>query len=255
VRIGTTSYIYPADILTNVRRLARRVDDVELVFFEVNDAPGDLPDDSALAELNELARAHDLTYTVHLPLDLTIVGDSPAASLETPLRVIRSVAALAPYAFIIHVERGEESLGTGPERAVENAVSSLEALSAETGGLHRLCVENSPFGHHEIIDAVLERLPVSCCVDVGHIWKEALDPAHLLERRLARARVIHLHGVGHRDHQALSLVSNEALDRVVARLAGFGGVLTLEVFNEHDLADSLAALEQSLRRVQSYTRT
>ena len=34
-RIGSTSYIYPADILTNVEKLCRSVDDIELVLFEL----------------------------------------------------------------------------------------------------------------------------------------------------------------------------------------------------------------------------
>ncbi|MEW6532202.1 MAG: cobamide remodeling phosphodiesterase CbiR [Thermodesulfobacteriota bacterium] len=255
MRIGTTSYIFPADILTNVQRLAHRVDDVELVIFEVDDAGTELPDQSTIDKLNQLAGEHDLTYTVHLPLDLALASDSPQASLEKALRVIRSTAALSPYAFIVHVERGEESLGARPERAVDNAVRSLEALATKVGGCTRLCVENSEPGHFEIINAILEKLPVSCCVDAGHVWKERLDPVPLLERLLPKTRVIHLHGVGHRDHQALSLVSTADLDPVIALLRGFEGVLTLEVFNEQDLADSLMALEQSLRRVGISTRT
>jgi sugar phosphate isomerase/epimerase len=255
VRIGTTSYIYPADLLTNVQRLAHRVDDVELVIFEVDDAGTDLPDLSAIAELNRLAREHDLTYTVHLPLDLALASDSPAASLGKALRVIRSTAGLNPYAFIIHIEGGDEFGGAPLERLVENAVRSLEALAAEAGGLERLGVENVHAEDHGLIDGILESLPVSCCIDVGHLWKETLDPVPLLERLLPRTRVIHLHGVSRRDHQALSLVSAVDLDRVMARLTGFAGVITLEVFNEQDLSDSLVALKQSLRRVGIGTRT
>ncbi|MEW6113508.1 MAG: cobamide remodeling phosphodiesterase CbiR [Thermodesulfobacteriota bacterium] len=255
MRIGTTSYIFPADILTNVQRLAHRVDDVELVVFEVDDSGADLPDRSTIDKLNKLAGEHDLTYTVHLPLDLTLASDSPQASLEKALRVIRSTTALSPYAFIVHMERGEESLGAGPEHAIENAVRSLEALATETGECERLCVENVQANHYELIDSVVEKLPVSCCVDVGHLWKERLDPVPLLERLLPRTRVIHLHGVGHRDHQALSLVSTADLDPVIALLRGFEGVLTLEVFKEQDLTDSLMALDQSLRRVGISSRT
>ena len=36
-RLGTTSYIIPADILPNVRYLADKVDDIELVLFEADD--------------------------------------------------------------------------------------------------------------------------------------------------------------------------------------------------------------------------
>jgi hypothetical protein len=49
-RIGTTSYIYPDDILPNVHRLKGKIDDIELVLFEANNA-GNIP----LAEVVSLA--------------------------------------------------------------------------------------------------------------------------------------------------------------------------------------------------------
>ena len=52
-RLGSTSYVWPADILPNVRRLGPWVDDVELVLFEVEDA-SNLPDAEMVAELNAL---------------------------------------------------------------------------------------------------------------------------------------------------------------------------------------------------------
>ena len=42
-RFGTTSYIIPADILSNVRYLAGKVRDVELVLFEIDGGPSNLP--------------------------------------------------------------------------------------------------------------------------------------------------------------------------------------------------------------------
>jgi hypothetical protein len=62
MRLGTTSYIYPADIITNVRRLAGKVQDVELVIFEFDEGSNSLPDDDTIAELNALSAA-DMTYT------------------------------------------------------------------------------------------------------------------------------------------------------------------------------------------------
>jgi len=35
LRLGSTSYIYPADLLTNTRQLAGVVQDIELVLFEL----------------------------------------------------------------------------------------------------------------------------------------------------------------------------------------------------------------------------
>ena len=74
-RLGTTSFIVPADLLTNVRFLAGRVRDIEVLLFEVDDGDNALPGPEVWVELAELARAHDLTYTIHLPLDLQLAGD------------------------------------------------------------------------------------------------------------------------------------------------------------------------------------
>ena len=79
-RIGTTSYIIPDEIIPNVRYLAGLVDDIELVLFEVDDGPNNLPDAAAIKELQSLAARHQLTYTVHLPLDLQLAGEIGRAS-------------------------------------------------------------------------------------------------------------------------------------------------------------------------------
>ena len=67
-RLGTTSYIVPDEILPNLRFLADRVDDVELVLFE-SDEYSNLPTKSDVAEMGRIANDNDLTFTVHLPLD------------------------------------------------------------------------------------------------------------------------------------------------------------------------------------------
>ena len=43
-RIGTTSYIIPAQISPNVEYLAPRVDHVQLVLFEMDEYGSNLPD-------------------------------------------------------------------------------------------------------------------------------------------------------------------------------------------------------------------
>ena len=69
-RLGATSYVYPGDLVYNVARLAGHVDDVELILFDLPDGMSNLPDAVTVRRLADLAAAHDLTYTVHLPLDL-----------------------------------------------------------------------------------------------------------------------------------------------------------------------------------------
>ncbi len=274
MRLGCTSYTYPADILTNVRRLAGRVMDVELVIFEVRDPTRDLPDRSCIAELVRIASDHDMSFTVHLPLDLRLSHGTREASCERARQVIDCTMELGPYGYIVHLDDGRrdkihvpwQSGGTaGPSGSeghtvrsgpgsgewLENSLASLEALAPSAGGAARLCVENLEIHAPEMIDAVLEAIPVSCCIDVGHLWVTGQAVVPLLERWLPRARVIHMHGVDGTDHLSLDRSPPEKIDRVTPLLADFQGVVTLEVFNERDLETSLAAFQDSLERVQA----
>ncbi|MGE5799736.1 MAG: hypothetical protein ACM337_05370, partial [Syntrophaceae bacterium] len=79
-RLGTTSYIIPADLLTNVRWLASCVDDIELLLFEADD-DSNLPDKGTIAELDKIARSNDLSYTVHVPLGLALGAASETERL------------------------------------------------------------------------------------------------------------------------------------------------------------------------------
>jgi len=250
MRLGTTSYIYPADILPNVRLLAGKVDDVELVLFEIDEGLSNLPDHQTVAELKRISSATGMSYTVHLPVDLRLAGRDNAASVDKALRVIESTSALEPYGYVVHLQ-GEVQGAVDPERELVNAVKALEALAAACMSPALLSVENLESQPAALLDAVLDATSVSCCVDVGHLWKRGEDPVPHLERWLPRTRVIHLHGVGSRDHQRLSLISEARLDDVARVLAGwYSGVVTLEVFNETDFLASMDAFRSSLDRVK-----
>jgi sugar phosphate isomerase/epimerase len=247
VRLGTTSYIYPADVITNIRKLAGRVDDIELVIFEA-DREDNLPDRETLDELIRIGSDHNMTYTVHLPLDLGFAHEAP--SVDKAIRVIRKTQALSPHGFIVHLDGRSPGDKIDAMRWLENSLSSLEILSREVCELEKLCVENLENHHPEMIDSILEKTGVSCCVDVGHLWKQGVDPLPSLTRWMSRTRVVHIHGVGKRDHKRLSLMTDDKLDPVVKFLRGnFDGVLTFEIFNERDLVDSMETFHRSLGRI------
>lgn len=235
MRIGTTSYIYAADILTNVSRLCSRVDDIELVLFELN---GDFPDPGSLKELAELGRAHDTTYTVHLPLDLTPAD--PIWDVEKTTAILNEISILNPYAYILHPDGAAVSRGDFTE-AAQNYVRAVTEIRSVVQDPRRICVENLENHPPEMIDAILLESPVSCCIDVGHLWKQGLDPLPHMDRWLHRARVVHLHGVGEKkDHKGLSVMDAERVRPVIQELAArFDGVLTMEVFSEVDLDDCI----------------
>jgi sugar phosphate isomerase/epimerase len=258
-RIGTTSYIIPADILPNVEFLATRVDDVQLVLFETDEYGSNLPDAALCSRLNELAAAHGLTYTVHLPLDLRLGdgGEETHISLVKARRVIEATRALQPFAYTLHLDgRILPARHDGRERWQENARHALEVVCGWLDEPERLCVENLERWDPEAFAPVVAALPVSRTVDIGHLWLQGADPLAHLSAWVDRARVIHLHGIAERDHASLAHVPAERLDPVIAFLAErFSGVLTLEVFNQADLESSQAALAASLARHGSDSRS
>jgi sugar phosphate isomerase/epimerase len=251
MRIGTTSYIYPADIETNVMSLAGKVRDVELLLFECDEDGRELPDHRTVEFLIQTGRRHEMTFTVHLPLDLALAGDSP--SLDRAALAVAKTLSLAPVGFIAHLD-GAKGECLSRSRWVYNSLRSLDFLSEKAGSAQAICVENLDDQPLEFVDSILSSTPVSCCFDVGHVWKCGLDPLPWLERWRDRIEVVHLHGIGTRDHQSLSLVPAAQLDAVTGYLVShFDGVATIEVFSERDLMDSLAALEGSIGRISGRT--
>lgn len=249
-RLGTTSYVYPADIITNARRLAGRTDDIELVVFE-SDEHGNNLNNRVVQELRQLGLEHNMTYTVHLPLDLGLAEDDP--KLSSALRVIAITAILVPHAYIVHLDGHAVPGSRKFSQWLRNSLDSLHALVKETGSPDLICVENLENQAPEMLEAVLAEIPVAACLDIGHLWKQDLNPQPFLEKWLYRTRVVHLHGVGDRDHQRLSLMTDKKLDPVVKLLnASFEGVVTFEIFDEYDLLDSMDTFASSLGRTLTY---
>ncbi len=273
-RLGTTSYIIPDEILPNARYLAGRVRDMELVLFELDEGPSNFPDAAVIRELNALAAGSGadagssadagsgagvtsgLSYTVHLPLDLRLgaKGEEQHVSLRKARRVIEATRDLRPYAYVLHLDGRDVRNSNNPQalhRWQDQAVRALELASGWAGGPERLAVENLEGYPLDFWEPVFARIPVSRCVDIGHLWLDGHDPVAYLAQALPRTRVVHLHGIGERDHQSLRHAPAEMLDPVLRCLVEqpYRGVLTLEIFSEPDLQTSLEALSASLSRM------
>ncbi len=243
-RLGATSCVLPADIMTNVRVLAPLVDDVQLLFFE-SAAKSLLPQSLDVQELLDIAEEHNLTYTVHLPTDLALAA---AASVERQegiaeiRRLMAQLAPLAPQSFDLHLVR-EPDL---PEAIwLDNLAASLQELSGALGEEKRLvAVENIEYPYGLVAPLVAE-YGFSVCLDLGHLVRYGHD----LEEGLAllpRIPHLHYHGVQDgRDHQAL--IDVEQARMLSRRLveAGYDGVVTLEMYSLENLKASLALLDEA----------
>jgi sugar phosphate isomerase/epimerase len=249
-RTGTTSFIHPAGWLENARRLVDRVDDVELLLFEPS-GPGGLPSEAEIEGLARLAREADLGYTVHAPLDLALGSADEArrrASVASLLEVARTTAPLEAHALVVHLVLGEREGGPPPDDLDawrRRAAASLGELLARGVPRETLCLETLDYDF-TLAEPVLDALGLSVALDVGHLARDGRPFDEVLARNLHRTRVVHLHGTapGGRDHRSIRHYPRADAVRLLRALAraSWDGVLTLEVFGEAELADSLACL-------------
>jgi nicotinate-nucleotide--dimethylbenzimidazole phosphoribosyltransferase len=243
-RLGSTSYVYPGDLLFNVERLAGTVADIELVLFDLDSGESNLPSPADVTRLAELAALAGSTYTVHLPLDLQWTPSAPARSLDKARRVIELTAPLHPHAYIFHLD------GTGidePHWQVQ-ALKAIERLLPLVETPTQLALENLESYAPEQLLPFFAALPIRRALDIGHLWKSGRDPLPLLDAWLPHTTVVHLHGMADWDHQSLAVMNPAQLDPVVARLLDWQGVVTLEVF-EDDFFTSRNALYQAIERI------
>lgn len=251
-RLGTTSYIIPDDILPNARFLATKVRDIELVLFDV-DTFCNIPTASQINELNTIAMDHDLSFTVHLPLDLKFSGEMGIMdeSIRKARWVIESCLPLTPHAFVLHLDSHAIKMMPSETEArvwIQNCVHSLHQLLSSLPNPEALAAENLESYPPELNHAVLERVPISECIDIGHLWLQGLDAVAYLTERIERTRVIHLHGIGTRDHQSLALMPFAQVQAVIRQLVtlNYQGVVTLEIFSEADLNSSIEVIAEAL---------
>jgi sugar phosphate isomerase/epimerase len=225
------------------------MDDIEIILFEA--APeSPLPGIGTLNTLRQWADTCGTSYTVHLPLDLTLASADAGKrthSIGLARQVIQATRSLNPWGYVVHVEHGEGWPGSWMEwhRLAETA---LKELLDEVAEPMSLCLENTEAVPPELTFALADGLDVSVCLDTGHLWKAELEPVSYLDGILSQTRIIHLHGWdGTRDHRSLKEMPPGYLDSVVKRLSKppYGGVVTLEVFNEKDLLSSWECLAVS----------
>lgn len=248
-RIGTSSYIIPDDILPNVRFLKDKVKDIELVLFDI-DEYCNIPDQEQSGELIRLAAEHGLSYTVHLPLNLNFSDSDRDISIEKALKVINGTRSLNPHAYVCHLEckdipRNEgESLSNWQDQRI-SAVNELYKLS---GIRKELAIENLESYPADWNEAVIRTCETHACLDIGHLFLRQEDPVPIMQKWLPLTRVVHLHGVGTRDHQSLAHVPKETIKMVIDELfrANYHGVVTLEVFNEVDFFESIDRIRECL---------
>jgi adenosylcobalamin phosphodiesterase len=251
-RIGTTSFVHPAGWLENARRLAGRVEDVELLLFE-DPTRENAPSGDEIAALRRLGTEAGLTWSVHAPLGIALASEDAALrrkGVDAVRRAIYVTAPLEPHAVVVHLAPGECEGAPPPADRLgfaRRAADSLREVLATGIPPAALCLETLEYDF-ALAEPVVEELGLSVALDVGHLARDGAPLAPVLRRNLARARVVQWHGTDAtgRDHRSIRHYPRADAVHLLRALrdARWEGVLTLEVFREADLDDSLAILAE-----------
>lgn len=231
-RLGTTSFVIPATIVENLHYIAKnypKIRDVELLVFE-SDEISPLPTSEEVKAMKDIAKEHDLSFTVHLPTDIDLASTqepSRIKSVDKLKRVYERMKNLNPLAWNLHPTDGDEA----------KLYYSLKNL-VEVFPSRDLALENTDFPYGQYLPLVKD-LDLSLCLDVGHLLFKGESIAELFPL----AKVMHLHAVdGIKDHRDLSYFKSDVLKQIINDFQG--EVLTIEVFGEEKLKKSLMTLKE-----------
>lgn len=249
-RLATTSFIYPAGYSDNVRRLAPVVDEIELLLLESDH----LPDSAEISQLQKLAKDQDVSYNVHLPMDIrlgAVDADQRHRSISAVAQTLERVAPLAATTNTLHLTV-DDTVQTGVDLNAwqSRCMESLEDLIRRTQIPSRqLSVETLDFNPQWLVD-IVEPMDLAICIDVGHLLRFGYDLASVIDLFQQRTTAYHLHGVaGGKDHLSLAKLDADAASTLIPVLGHFCGTVSLEVFNHRHFSESLDALASLMSRM------
>lgn len=247
-RLSTTSYILPDRITPNVLFLGPSLDEIELVLFE-SEGENNLPDEEEIEALKALSSQQELSFNVHLPIDIYLGDRSEevrAKGISALKRVIERTHPLHPSTYTLHLSlrdrngQDEEDIPSWRKRLIK----SLEKI--DEWGIPSKQVSIETLGYpFEWIEDFVRDFGFSICLDLGHLLLYGLNIERYIERYLSQTTIVHLHGFQNGiDHLGIDHLDEETVDLVLSRLKHYTGVLSIEVFSLKDLSNSLKVLEE-----------
>ncbi|MBT8351944.1 MAG: sugar phosphate isomerase/epimerase [Deltaproteobacteria bacterium] len=245
-KLGTTSFIYQDDYIPNVKMLGPYIDEIELLLFESK--PSSLPNKKEIDELSLLSKEFDLSYNIHLPIDISFGNRDPVLrqhAIETILHVLDLVSPLFPSTSTLHLSYGEASHEKDKvKKWQELTYETIKQLISFGVKAKEISIENLnyPFGW---VESIVRVFNFSICMDIGHLIVCGRDIKTFFNSYSDNISIIHLHGVedGH-DHLSLERLSRERVGQIMEILKKFTKAISIEVFSDEALATSLEFLEK-----------
>ena len=250
-KLATTSFIYQDGYVPNVKMLGPYIDEIELLLFESK--PGSLLKKSEIDELSLLSKEFDLSYNIHLPIDISFGNSDPVVrqhAVETILHVLDLASPLFPLTCTLHLSYGEAS--REKEKVIkwhELTYETIKQLINFGVKAEEISIENLNYPF-EWVEDIVRVFNFGVCMDIGHLIVCGTNIKKFFDSYSDNISIIHLHGVenGH-DHISLKRLSEERVGQIMEILKKFTKVVSIEVFSYDALATSLEFLEKCWKKV------
>lgn len=245
-KLGTTSFIYQDDYVSNVKKLGPYLDEIELLLFESK--PGSLLKKNDIDELSLFSKEFDLTYNIHLPTDISFGYNDPSVrqhAVETILRVLDLTSPLSPSTCTLHLSYDETSHEIDKvKRWHELTYETMKQLINYGVKAEEISIETLDYPF-KWVEEIVRDFNFSICMDIGHLIVYGVDINKFYNSHYDNISIIHLHGVenGH-DHKSLNRLPKERVREIIKILNKFTKALSIEVFSYDDLMNSLRFLEK-----------
>jgi len=245
-KLGTTSFIYQDSYVPNVKMLGPYIDEIELLLFESK--PGCLPSKNEIDELSLLSKEFDLTYNIHLPIDISFGNKNPSVrqrAVETILRVFDLTSPLSPSTCTLHLSYDEASREIDKvKRWQELTCETIKQLINYGVKAEEISIETLDYPF-KWVEEIVRDFKFFICMDIGHLIVYGVDISKFYNSYCDNISIIHLHGVenGH-DHLSLDRLPEERAGEIIEILNKFTKVVSIEIFSYDALTTSLKHLEK-----------
>jgi len=221
------------------------LDEIELLFFESQ--PAGMPSQQEIKVIRQLAQDFDLTYNVHLPLDISLGEPDPSerlAGIETIKQVVDLTAPLAPSTYTLHLPYNETEFDNKRIKRWQGHIrQSMDKLLAAGIEAESISIENLDYPL-EWVEKIIDDFNLAVCIDLGHLIVNQFDIQAVFNKYYQKIVIIHLYGAESRhDHLSLDKLSPANTGIIMPILKQFKKVVSLEVFSYDRLVRSLNFLE------------
>ncbi len=249
-RLSAPSFVYPADYVTNVSILGPYLDEIELLLFESQQ--DSLPTEKDIEQLAGLQKQVDITYNIHLPLDLDLSAPDTSHTryaIQQIAYIAKMVRCLCPTTYTLHLKcdlKRDASQNQIADWQRRTRISLEKLLPISSLKASQISVETLSYPP-QWFEPIVGEFDLSVCIDVGHILRYGYDLNDTLHHFSGAITIIHLHGVEKgRDHDSIDKLSSHSRSIMKNWLDHFKGTVSLELFAPAPLQKSMDHLAEMM---------